>query len=210
MNQKKSIKNSSSIITTQAIEDVVNNSSSDRVPIRDVIEAMESIGFGLVFMIFSVGIIIPTPPPFPSIISMPLVVFSFQMLLGYQGPRLPKKFFGLSVKRSVLIMLIQKSSSIIRIVEKFLKHRFGFMFSKIGDRITGFFSLLFSSFILLPIPLSNYVPGVGILMISFGLLAKDGLVIILGIFTGCLGVGASVYATFTIGSEFIKYLKGFF
>lgn len=145
------------IITTQVIEDVVNSSSSDRIPVRDLVHAMDSVGFGLVMMIFAFAIIIPTPPPFPSIISIPLVVFAMQMSIGYKAPKLPKKFSNLTVKRSVLAMLVNKSSPYIRKVELILRPRLLFMTSNAADRITGFFVLLFSSFVLLPMPLSNFI-----------------------------------------------------
>lgn len=192
------------IITTQVIEDVVNSSSSDRIPFRDLVSAMDSVGFGLVMMIFAFGIIIPTPPPFPSIISIPLVVFSMQMMIGYQAPKLPQKFSKLTVKRSVLAMLVKKSSPYIRKVERILRPRLLFMTSNIADRIVGFFVLLFSSFVLLPMPLSNFIPGLGVLIISFGLLGKDGLIIILGILVGLAGIAISVTAV-VLGAEFILH-----
>lgn len=201
--------NSKTSIATKAIEDVVRSSSADRVAINDVINAMDAVGFGLVMMIFAFAIIIPTPPPFPSIISTPLVIFSYQMFIGYSSPRLPKKFINLSVKRSVLAMLVQKSSSLIRKIERFLKPRYTFMTKPLAERITGFFMLFFSSFIMLPMPLSNYIPGLGILIASFGMLSKDGLVIILGIVVGCAGVAISIAAIF-LGLEFITTIKNFF
>ena len=197
------------IITTQVIEDVVNNSSSDRIPIHDLVEAMHAVGFGLVMMIFSFAIIIPLPPPFPSVIAVPLVVFSLQMIMGYSYPKLPKKFSNLSVKRSVLAMLVQKSSPLIRKFERFLRPRLQFVTSQIGERIIGVFALTFASFILLPIPLSNFIPGLGILVISFGLLGKDGLVVIIGTAIGLIGIAISVAAVF-LGVEALQYLKDWF
>src|SRR4051812_31149607 len=102
------------IITTQIIEDIVNSNSSDRIPIRDLIDAMNAVGFGLAMMIFAFGIIIPLPPPFPSLIALPLVIFSLQMILGSRAPKLPKKFSDLSLKRSTLATLVQKSAPHIR------------------------------------------------------------------------------------------------
>jgi len=197
------------VITTQVIEDVVNKTSSDRVPIKDLVDAMDSIGFGLAIMIFAFGIIIPLPPPFPSIISIPLVIFSMQMVAGYGSPKLPKRFANLSVKRSVLAMLIKRSSPYIRKVEKILKPRLSFMTSAIAERIIGAFILIFASFILMPMPLSNFIPGLGILIISFGLLGKDGLVVILGIVVGVSGLAISITALL-LGVEAFHYLKALF
>ncbi len=197
------------IIATQVIEDVVSRSSSDRIPVRDLVEAMESVGFGLAMMIFAFGVIIPMPPPVPGLISIPLVIFSLQMIAGYTSPKLPKKFSDMSIKRSLLAMLVQKSSPYIRKVERFLRPRLLFMTTTLAERVVGLFTLLFSGFVLLPLPLSNFIPGLGVLIISFGLLGKDGLVVICGIIIGLVGVALSIAAVF-LGVEAIHYLKDFF
>ena len=197
------------IITTQAIEDVVNKSSSDRIPVRDLVDAMQAIGFGLVMMIFAFGIIIPLPPPFPSIIAMPLIIFSLQMIAGYTAPKLPKRFEKITVKRSVVAMLVQKSAPYIRKVEHILRPRLGFVTTPSAERVIGVFALIFSSFIVLPMPLSNFIPGLGILIISFGLLGKDGLVVICGIIIGLMGIAISTTAVL-LGVEALYYIKNFF
>ncbi len=199
----------SKIIATQVLEDVVNKSSSDRVLVNDLVTAMDSVGFGLVMMIFSFATIMPLPPPFPSIISIPLVIFSAQMVLGYSAPKLPKRFANLSVKRSVLAMLIKRSSPYIRKVEKILKPRFGFMFNSFMERIVGLFIFIFSAFVLLPMPFSNFIPGLGALVSAFGLLGKDGLVAIIGILIGLIGIVVSITAIF-LGVEALHYIKDFF
>ena len=176
------------------------------MPIRDLIDAMEGVGFGLAIMIFAFGIIIPLPPPFPSIISIPLVIFALQMVAGYSSPKLPKKFSNLTVKRSVLAMLVRKSSPYIRKVEKILKPRLHFMTSALVERFTGFVILIFATFILLPMPLSNFIPGLGILIISFGMIGKDGLVVILGMVVGAMGILISTSAVL-LGVEALYYLK---
>ena len=135
------------LITTQVIEDVVNKTSADRVPIHDLIDAMEAIGFGLVIMFFSCGIVFPLPPPFPSIIAAPLIIFSVQMMIGYEAPKLPKRFSNLTVKRSTLAMLLQKISPFIRKAEGVLRPRLSFAVSRFAEKIIGFFIFLFASFI---------------------------------------------------------------
>lgn len=200
--------NKNKIITTQIIEDVVNRSSSDRIPIRDLVAAMDSIGFGLALMIFSFGILIPLPPPFPSIISLPLVIFSYQMAIGRKSPKLPARFEKYTVKRSVLAALVQKSSPYIRKIEKILRPRMAFMISSTAERIVGMFALIFSVSVLLPLPLSNFVPGLGVLIISFGLLGKDGLIVLFGIITGCIGLGITVIVTI-FGFEALTYIWHF-
>lgn len=199
MDQKK-------VIATDAIEGVVNSSSSDRLPIADLMAAMEGVGFGLTIMIFAFGILIPLPPPFPSIISIPLVIFSLQMMVGFKSPKLPKRFAKLTIKRSTLATLVRKSSPYIRKVEGILRPRFYFMTKPVAERIVGFFIFAFSAFILLPMPLSNFIPGFGILIIAFGLLGKDGLAVLFGIFVGLVGITISITAVL-LGVEALHYIK---
>ncbi len=196
------------LITTQVLEDVVKNSSADRISINDIVDAMEGVGFGLTMMIFAFGVIIPMPPPIPGIISIPLVIFSLQMMAGYTSPKLPKRFSKISIKRKLLATLVQKSAPYIRIVERVLRQRLIFMTTMKAERVIGFFTFLFSGFVLLPMPLSNFLPGLGVLIISFGLLGKDGLLVLLGIIVGLVGMMVSLLVVF-LGFEFLYYLKDF-
>ena len=199
MDQKK-------VIATDAIEGVVNSSSADRLPIADLMAAMEGVGFGLAVMIFAFGILIPLPPPFPSLISVPLVIFSLQMMAGFKSPKLPQRFAKLTVKRSTLATLVRKASPYIRRVEGILRPRLSFMTTPFAERVVGFFVFTFSTFILLPMPLSNFIPGFGILIIAFGLLGNDGLAVICGIVIGITGLAISITAVL-LGVEALQYIK---
>ena len=194
-------------INFQAIKKLTSRKeNNDQISIGDFVVSMGESGFGLLLLFFALGIIIPTPPPFPSIISIPLVIFGYQMLVGYKHPVLPKRIANHKLKRQTIALLVKKSVTIIYWVEKILKPRLLFMFSEFGEKFTGGFILLFSSFILLPIPLSNYVPGIGILLISFGILARDGLVIFLGIIIGFVGVLISIYSSMYIIYKILPWL----
>jgi hypothetical protein len=191
---------------TRLLENVVNANSSDKILVKDLIDAMNEVGFGLVMMIFAFGFVIPLPPPFPSIISTPLVLFAIQMILGFHAPHLPKRFCNISVKRSTVATLVKKSMPYISKIEKLLRPRLLFMHSPTIQRIVGIFIFIFTSFVLLPIPLSNFIPGLGVLIISFGLLSRDGLVMIAGIIVGISGIIISLSALF-FGIGALKYVK---
>jgi hypothetical protein len=191
---------------TKLLENVVNADSSDKMLVKDLIDAMNEVGFGLVMMIFAFGFVIPLPPPFPSIIATPLVLFAIQMILGFQAPHLPKRFCNISVKRSTVATLVKKSMPYISKIEKFLRPRLLFMNSPSFQRVIGIFVFIFTSFVLLPIPLSNFIPGLGVLIISFGLLGRDGLVVIVGIIVGLSGAIISL-STLFFGISALKYFK---
>ena len=106
-------------------------------------------------------------------------------------------------------MLVQKSSPYIRKVERILRPRLLFMTSALAERVIGLFILIFATFILFPMPLSNFIPGLGILIISFGLLGRDGVVVIFGIMVGVTGLAISISAVL-LGMEAFHFIKDFF
>ncbi len=206
------MKDNNRVATTEILENVVNktpyDNKSDKVMIKDLIEALDAGSFGLIIMIFSLPILIPLPPPLPSLISVPLVIFTFQMMIGCETPKLPKKFANISIKRTILATMVEKSSPYLKRIDLLLKPRLYFLTEGIAQRIVGFFVFIFASLILLPLPLSNYLPGIGILITSFGLIAKDGAVILIGLGIGILGL-AIVAIAVIFGVEAISIIKNF-
>lgn len=196
-------------ITTEILEDVVNKTTADKISVNDLMVAMDSGGFGLIMTIFSLPIIIPLPPPFPSLISIPMVVFSFQMMIGCKSPRLPKRLSNLSISRNVLAMMIEKSAPYIRKAESFVRPRLLIFSSRWFHQIIGLFCFIFSMSVLLPMPLSNFIPGMGILIASFGLLGRDGLIILSGLIVGCIGIVITTTAVL-LGVEAIYIVKNWF
>ena len=95
-------------INIAPLEDAINNNSNDRISIEDIMAAMNSGGFGLVLMFFSLPILIPLPPPFPSLISLPLLIFAVQMVVGLKAPKLPKIIFRLNKCRPILVQGLQQ------------------------------------------------------------------------------------------------------
>lgn len=198
----------SKVISTQAIEDVVNQSSADKISIADLVRAMEAAGYGLVMIIFSLASVMPLPPPLPNIFALPILIFSTQMMIGYDAPKLPKIISNIRIKRSIVALLVQKSSRYISKVEKVLKPRLSFVVTNIFERILGFFILIFALSVMIPIPFTNLVPGIGIMLISFGLLGKDGLFVISGLLVGFIGVLIAMTAIF-IGVEVFNKIQNF-
>ena len=61
--------------TADLLEDVVVKNKSDTIYIKDIINNMNQGGFALIMLIFSLPILIPLPPPLPSLIALPLFFF---------------------------------------------------------------------------------------------------------------------------------------
>lgn len=197
------------VATTELLEDVVNKTSADKIAIGDLIAAMDSGGFGLVMTIFSLPIIIPLPPPFPSFVAIPMIVFSLQMVFGLKSPKLPKVISRLSIKRTILAKMIEKSAPHIMKAEGLIRPRLLVLSSDFFKKVIGFFCLLFSISVLMPIPLSNLIPGIGVIITAFGLLGRDGIIIISGLLIGSLGVATTII-TVLLGAQAFNFILNLF
>ena len=193
--------------TSQILEGVVKDVTTDRITIQQMTLAMKASGFGVIMFLFSLPIIVPLPPPTPSITAIPLLLFAFQMALGLKGLWLPKWLGNLSVKRTTLALIFEKSAPFIRKFERIIKRRLAFMSSRIGERVVGLLSFIFALSILIPLPFTNLLPGIGIIIMSFGLIGKDGFIVLCGIFVGIIGLLFTV-TVLLLGKEALSIILG--
>lgn len=194
---------------SRVLQNVVDGHKADMISFGDIMELLHERGFGLLMLIFVLPNCIPAPipPPLPSILSIPLLFLSAQMLIGRKSPWLPKWLRSKSLKRSTLAMIVEKIVPRLYKIERILRPRFSFASSTKGERIVGGIWLLFALSIAIPLPMTNLVPGIGILIMSLGLLSKDGLVITAGIGIGILGVSITT-AVMLVGVHAARALFG--
>jgi len=77
-----------------------------------------------------------------------------------------------------------------------VRPRLGFLTSGRFDRLIGLLFCVFCASILVPLPLTNTVPGFAVAIAAFGLLSKDGLLLLGGLVLGSIWVSLLVMAPF--------------
>jgi hypothetical protein len=167
-----------------------NNNDSDKVTLFDIKTALHERGFGILIIIFSLplSVPIPVPPGYTTILSIPLILFSLQLLFGFDSPWMPHWLERRSFQRSTLALVVEKTSPVLKKIEKFMKPRMSFIFYGPGEKILAFIMLLSALSIALPLPLTNFIPAIGTTLISLGIMNKDGLVSILGVLVSLCGI----------------------
>ncbi len=167
-----------------------NNANSDKVTLFDIKTALHERGFGILMIIFSLplSVPIPVPPGYTTILSIPLILFSLQLLLGFDSSWMPHWLERKSFQRSTLALVVEKTSPALRKIEKFMKPRMSFIFCGPGEKILAFIMLLCALSIAIPLPLTNFIPAIGTTLISLGIMSKDGLLSILGVLVSLCGL----------------------
>lgn len=180
----------SNIPASDTLERVASHGNGERVTLGELLQSMHQRGFGLLLMIFVLPncVPIPIPPGGSTVFSVPLLFLTVQMLWAKDSPWLPKWLARKTLRRSTLQALVKGIVPRLRRLEKLLKPRMQYIRTKGGEQFLGFMMLLFAISIAIPLPMTNFLPGVGILVTSLGLLGRDGVVAILGLLVGCFGL----------------------
>ena len=178
-----------------------------KTKISELMEDFHENGILLAMIFFSlpVAIPLPYPPGFTTVMGIPLMILSIQMLLGNKKVSLPQKINDYELKNSTLRAISDKVVPRLISVEKYVKPRFSFAKSVYCEQFIGFISLLAAFSIALPIPLTNSIPALGIAVMALGLLNRDGLVIIVGFFITVIGLLIAIGAVMAswIGIKYI-------
>ncbi|WP_341753659.1 exopolysaccharide biosynthesis protein [Candidatus Tisiphia endosymbiont of Dioctria rufipes] len=163
----------------------------------------------ILFFAIPVAIPLPYPPGFATIVGIPLMILSIQMLLGFRQVSLPSKINNYQISNGILINISDKIVPKIKFVEKYIRPRFSFAASIYCEQFIGLISLICSIAISIPLPLTNAIPALGITIMALGLLNRDGLTIVLGFITSIVGL---IIAFIAIAASWIsiKYLFNLF
>ncbi len=208
---------SKQIPASQLLQELADQKKdTESVSLGEISDHLSERGFAILMILFAfpMAIPLPYPPGFTTVLGLPLLVFSFQMILGMSKPLLPNWIATKTIKTNHLIFAIEKSAKYFIRAERILHPRLPYFSSEGGERIIGITALLCSISIVLPIMFGNAVPSAGILIMALGLLGKDGAVIILGILVSIIGlfVATMVVYLFFYGAKMAagSILKGFY
>lgn len=187
-NQNNIVKDTKSETASNILNRMYTKNLEDNIKIGVLLKSADSGGFALLNLIFSLIIVIPTPPPIATISALIVMFFSAQMVIGFREVWLPKFITEKSIKRTTLALIVGKSSLYLSKLEKFTRRRLTFMNYDIIEKFIGLVLFILAGVSLTPIIFANSVPGLAMIMVSFGLLNKDGLIIILGFIIGLISV----------------------
>ncbi len=173
-------------IFTDVIIAEADKPAEDKVQLQDVLAYLQERSFGVLVILLSLPSAIPgCPPPIPSIFAAPLAVLALQMVLGHQTPSLPDRLMRASFKRAKLNTTLSLARKYLQKIDHIIRPRLSALTSPRAERVLGGIILLFALMVMIPLPMTNTVPSIGIILIGIGIVSRDGLAMIAGIFVGC-------------------------
>jgi hypothetical protein len=127
-----------------------------------------------------------------------------QMLMGRKVPWLPRSLGARTVTQEALANLSVRAEPWLRRIEAVSRPRLATLTRAPMDQLVGLALVLFSASILVPLPGTNTVPGIAVVIVAMGLLQRDGILVILGALLGTAWIGSLVFA----GASLVRLIGG--
>lgn len=162
------------------------------ITLGELIDQLKERAIGLVLLILALPCCLPFVYGVPQAVALPMLFFAGQMAIGRRTLWLPEKLRARSFQVSTLQDIIGRGRRYIGWFEAVAHPRLAALTSPTGTTIVGALLLIPTASILVPLPLTNTVPGAGVAIASVGLIERDGLLVLLGLLVGLTWVAILV------------------
>jgi len=152
----------------------------ERVSVRDLFAALGDRALAALLFVFAVPNVLPSPPGLSTVLGVPLLFLSAQLLLGHKA-WLPDFIARRSMARADFEVLMGRVLPGLERAEKLLKPRLSGLALPPMEYALGFICLMLAVILVLPIPLGNNPPAFAIALIALGILERDGLWVLAGL-----------------------------
>lgn len=181
--------------TAEILLRIVAREGDARITVGEIAAALGDRAFGVIVLILALPNCIPAPPGFGAITGLLTMLFAAQLALGQTQPRLPAWVERRSFDRAGFRRLVLIAAPHLRRFEQVARPRLTGLLRGRPERALGAFMVLQALIVALPVPLTNWLPGVALAVIAAGILERDGLAVLLGIAVGIAAVAVAVMVT---------------
>lgn len=185
---------------SQVLEDI-GTRDDPKLYLGELVNAFGERGFGALMLFFGLmNIAIGIIPGTTTILGAPLLLMGFQLMTRQDQLWLPKWALKRSIERDAYRTGLQTVLPRLKKVERLAKPRLAIMTSPIAEMLIGLATAVLAFILILPIWGGNLVPALIISTFGFGLMQRDGLVVLIG-WAGVAGVGLFIWLAWELVSR---------
>ncbi|MEM8504338.1 MAG: exopolysaccharide biosynthesis protein [Cyanobacteria bacterium P01_D01_bin.1] len=153
-------------------------SQSKEVTLDEILSIAGERAFGFLFVLLSLPSALPIPAPgYSTPFGVLMFLLAAQLIVGREQPWFPESFRKRGFERSQIQALLHKGIPWLEKIEMVAKPRMTHVCtSRSGQMMIGIAIALMSISMMIPIPLTNTLPAIGIFVTGFGLLDDDGAI----------------------------------
>lgn len=168
-------------------------------------DLMEERAFGLLLLVLALPCCLPFVYLLPQLVALPMVVLVVQMASGRRAPWLPETLRRRNLPVARLFDVVARAKRYGGWLERLAHPRLTGLTDGFSTRVVGALAIVPCLSILVPLPLTNTVPGMGVALTAIGLIERDALFVIFGLALGLFWVAALLIG----GPTLIYFLVNF-
>lgn len=181
------------------------------ITIGQLVDSLGERGFGALMFIFAVPNIIPTPPGTSAILGLPLVILTWQVLIGRQSLWLPAMVRERRISGDMLRTFVNKVTPVMTRLERVLRPRLSLIVnSNAAERAIGLVAFPLSLILFLPIPFGNMLPAAAIACLALGLAERDGVAVAFGYVLSLVSVGVLAAVSSALYIAVVAFFRALF
>ncbi|BAZ39786.1 exopolysaccharide synthesis protein ExoD [Calothrix sp. NIES-4101] len=166
---------------SQDIKLLLQRLAEKPLTLGDVLAETSERSFSLVIALLVLPFLFPVPPGLTGPFGAACLLLSVQMIGGRKSPWLPKKISSYKFPRPFAKVMLQNLRRVTRVLEKITRPRL----AKIANnnwtwRLNGLCISWLTLLLISPIPLTNPIPTIGILLLAVAAIESDGLLMCIG------------------------------
>ena len=168
---------------SQDIKLLLTKLANKPIEIGEILDETAERGFNLIIGLLVLPFLFPMPPGLSGVMGIGCSVLGMQMALGRKSPWLPKRVAKLKFPRSLSQQLLKNIRRITVWLEKIVRSRWKQVANNSYTwRSNGCCIAWLSILLMLPIPFTNPLPAMAILLLAVSTLEADGLLMCIGYF----------------------------
>jgi len=196
--------------TTALLDDVLSqlqttHGSDAKISLGELTDALKARAYGVILLLMALPCCLPFVYILPQIMAFPMLFLTWQLVSGRTTVWLPDRLRNRRFSIGLLANTVSKARPWLKRFEFIAGPRIGAISEGFGLRVVGALLMIPCASILIPLPLTNSVPGLGVAIASVGLIERDGLLILLGLVIGLIWVAGLLVG----GGALLTYLTDF-
>jgi hypothetical protein len=190
--------------TSEILERLLDGASSSHVTVAWLIDNLGARSFGIVMFLIGLLGIVPGTSPFIGIL---LATVAVQMIIARPSPVLPTFVAQRKISAARIARLVRLVVPVLQSLERLVRPRWRTPFEA-TKRVVGFAILLLGITLLAPIPFSQVIPALVIMLLAFAYLEEDGALLCVALSATALSLAITTAAAWGAfeGGRFLERL----
>ncbi len=188
---------------------ILKSYNQDKISILEINQILGRNAIQLLVALFATPMLLPVTafPGLSQITSFVLILLLSQLIIGNRIIWLPSRVKNYKIDNNFLQKILQIIFKYRDKFSNFIKPRMIFLSTKNFNKFHYFYLIFIVLVMALPIPapFANTIPALSIILITFGIIEREGASIIIGYLFGFLGT-AYMVLMIILGKEFYKIL----